>query len=138
MSNLEEEEQAYLSAFGLEVTEMLKQVLWFRPTLYRMTLIWFQLPCLETHPTNPSTSVFVLLPSLPVLILMFRSLSLYTFQPRMPISSTHLLASHTITTLSHSLLCYRNTSPDAPRSAPLLPALPGTHLPEVLHKATCH
>lgn len=57
--------------------------------LYRMILICFQLPCSETHLTNPFPSVFVLLPRFPVLILMFGSLSLPVFQPRMPISSTH-------------------------------------------------
>lgn len=57
------------------------------PCLYRTTLIWFQLPCLETRLTNPSTSVFVLLLSFPVLILMLGSFSLRTFHPRMPIPS---------------------------------------------------
>lgn len=46
-----------------------------------------------------------------------------------------LLASHTRKSLSHRQLQYRNTSPDAPRSACLLPALLETHLPEALPKA---
>lgn len=46
-----------------------------------------------------------------------------------------LLASHTRKSLSHRQLQYRNTSPDAPRSACPLPALLETHLPGALHKA---
>lgn len=85
---LGKEDQTSLCVFGWE-----SQKCWSKCSgqahlcLYRMILICFQLPCLETHLTNHFPSIFVLLPQFSVLILMLESLPLI-FQPRMPISST--------------------------------------------------
>lgn len=136
ISHLEEEGQACLCIWlGSPRNTKASVLVQAHLCLYRTRLTWFQLPCLEAHLTNPFTSGFVLLPSFPVLILMFRNLSLHTFH-----SAKDANFLHPFIGFPHQhipAVQYRNASPDVPRLAAPLPALLQIHLLEAFRKAAC-